>query len=202
VKGVFNMGLANKITIFRLVLTIVYLVLLYKLTTSLILEKKIYLWVFAFLLYIVIAILDIVDGYIARLYDDVSSFGRMLDPFVDKIFIISSYIIFAGFEATNSILPMWIVLVILFREFLIQGLRHYAEGIGIEFGANIFGKQKMLFQSLVLGGLFLYVMLFHKYWLFKVFLKSLVWFMFIITVVSGMIYTFDFIKKRVVKISF
>lgn len=196
------MGLANKITIGRLILTAIYLVVLYNLTLNPILNN-LFFWIAVFILFLIIAILDAVDGYIARLYGEVSSFGRMLDPFVDKIFIISSYIIFGSYELTSEILPIWMVILILFREILIQGVRHYIEGLGREFGSNIFGKQKMLFQSIVLGGLILYMLYFKLYLIYKVLLKTAVYLMFITTILSGMIYIYnvvrDLSKKEIIK---
>lgn len=189
------MGLANKVTVARLVLTGIYLVLLYNLTLNSIVNNNLVLWGIVFVLFLLIAILDIVDGYLARLYNEVSSFGRMLDPFVDKIFILSSYIIFGSYELTNEVLPVWMVILILFREILIQGIRHYVEGQGIEFGANFFGKQKMLLQSIVLGGLILYVAYFKIFIICKVFLKTLTYLMFITTVFSGIIYIYEIVKS-------
>lgn len=191
------MGLANKVTVSRLILTGIYLILLYSITLNPVLPNDLFLWILIFILFLAIALLDIVDGYLARLYNEVSSFGRMLDPFVDKIFIISSYIIFGSYGVTNEILPVWMVILILFRELLIQGIRHYIEGQGVEFGANVFGKQKMLYQSIVLGGLILYVAYFNKFIIYKVLLKTLTYLMFITTIASGMIYIYSVVKKLI-----
>ncbi len=182
------MGLANKVTVSRLILTGIYLIVLYNLTLNPVLPNNLFLWTAVFILFLAIAVLDIVDGYLARLYNEVSSFGRMLDPFVDKIFIISSYIIFGSYELTREILPVWMVILILFRELLIQGIRYYIEGLGVEFGANFLGKQKMLFQSVVLGGLILYIAYFDRFILYKVLLKTITYLMFITTIFSGVVY--------------
>ncbi len=189
------MSLANKVTLSRLLLTGVFLFLLYNITlSSILLETKV-MWFIIFTLFLIIAILDIVDGFLARLYNEVSSLGRMLDPFVDKIFIICSYIIFGSYHLTKDIIPLWVVLLVLFRELLIQGIRHYCEGKDIEFGSNVFGKQKMLIQSIVLGGLILYVYGLKVVYFYKVFLKVIVYYMLLVTILSGLIYMILVLKS-------
>ncbi|MFN7181935.1 MAG: CDP-diacylglycerol--glycerol-3-phosphate 3-phosphatidyltransferase [Planctomycetota bacterium] len=188
------MSLANKVTLARLFLTVAYLFLLYEVTLSSMIPAKTITWSIIFALFLIIAILDIVDGYLARVYKEVSSFGRMLDPFVDKIFIISSYIIFGSYGDTKDIIPLWLVLIVMFRELLVQGIRHYCEGRNIEFGANFLGKRKMLLQSLVLGGLILYVIYFKKWSIFTQLLKILVYLMVVTTIFSGLIYTLTLVR--------
>jgi len=82
---------------------------------------------------------DILDGYIARRSKQVTKFGVLLDPIADKLLIISALIIFVDME----IIPAWIAIVIIAREFLVTGLRIVALSKDIVIPAETGGKIKM-----------------------------------------------------------
>ncbi|MFT7617736.1 MAG: CDP-diacylglycerol--glycerol-3-phosphate 3-phosphatidyltransferase [Planctomycetota bacterium] len=96
---------------------------------------------------------DALDGYIARRDNTVTAFGRIADPFVDKVIVCSSLVFLASIPETTSYLHPWMVAVVLFREFLVNGIRGYMESQGIDFGAEMAGKIKMVVQSLAIGWL-------------------------------------------------
>jgi len=104
-------------------------------------------------LFLVAALSDILDGYLARRHNQVTSFGRVLDPFVDKILVLGTYIFLAGDSFVDSQsrklsdLSDWMVVAILGRELLVTSLRGVEEASGQAFGANIYGKAKMVLQS-------------------------------------------------------
>ncbi len=108
-----------------------------------------------FWLFIVIALTDVVDGYLARRDNLITAFGRIADPFVDKILVLGTMIFLAGMDWSRTWFPAWLVVVVLSREFLVTGLRGYVESVGKEFPADWSGKLKMLSQcfavSSVLG---------------------------------------------------
>lgn len=115
---------------------------------------------------------DYVDGYLARLWKVESGFGRVVDPFVDKILVLGSFIFFAG---KNFIIPSEVidgqirvahtitgvtpamVVVILGRELLVTSLRGLMEASGQSFGADKWGKYKMVLQSVTILVIVTYV---------------------------------------------
>lgn len=102
------MTTANKITILRVVLIPVFLLLAY--------TDHMY-WALA--VYIIACLSDMVDGYIARHYDQISNFGKFADPLADKMLVLSAMCFFVE----NGQMPGWVVAIVLFREFAVSGLR-------------------------------------------------------------------------------
>lgn len=99
---------ANKITIFRIVLIPVFLVLAY---------TGLKYWALA--VYIIACLSDVADGYIARHYNQVSNFGKFVDPLADKMLVLSAMCFFIE----NGQMPGWAVAIVLFREFAVSGMR-------------------------------------------------------------------------------
>ena len=104
----------------------------------------------AYLIAILAGITDFLDGKIARKYQCESDFGRLMDPLADKIFIVATFVMMADYR----IIPAWIVVVVLSREFLVTGLRLLAVSDGVVIAADKSGKFKTAFQmfSLIIGG--------------------------------------------------
>jgi CDP-diacylglycerol--glycerol-3-phosphate 3-phosphatidyltransferase len=145
------LNLPNLITISRFVLSIVFFVLLglfdayyYKLVGDPLPSKAVLLLDVSIAVFILAACTDWVDGYLARKWGLVSTFGRIADPFVDKVFICGSFIFLIPI---TPLVPAWFVVVLIMREFLVSGLRSFLEARGVAFGAGMGGKLKMLFQS-------------------------------------------------------
>ena len=110
------------------------------------------LWVgVAFWLFLLVAATDALDGYLARKGNVVTAFGRIADPFVDKVLVLGVMIFLAVLEWSRHWFPAWIVVVVLAREFLVTGIRGYVESLGLEFGADRFGKLKMVVQCIAIG---------------------------------------------------
>ncbi len=102
------------------------------------------------------AITDVLDGYFARKWQQVSVFGRIMDPFADKLLVVGAFVFLAGpgfttdgspAEQISGVYP-WMVAVILGRELLVTSIRAVFEGQGVSFGASWSGKGKMILQSL------------------------------------------------------
>ena len=105
----------------------------------------------AFWLFIVTAASDVLDGYLARRDGHVTAFGRIADPFVDKVLVIGAMVFLAVMPWSRPWFPAWIVVVIIAREFLITGLRGYVESMGAQFPADWLGKVKMFTQCIAVG---------------------------------------------------
>ena len=119
----------------------------------------------ALIIYLVALVTDFLDGYLARRWKVEGAFGRVVDPFVDKVLVLGSFIFFAGKNFTipwnnpqgipqnvttiTGVVP-WMVVVILARELLVTSLRGSMESSGEAFGAQLSGKLKMGFQSVTI----------------------------------------------------
>ncbi|MCD8382545.1 MAG: CDP-diacylglycerol--glycerol-3-phosphate 3-phosphatidyltransferase [Clostridiales bacterium] len=124
------MNTANKITIFRVILIPVFVVVCY-------LEAPVAQWV-ALGLFIVASLSDFVDGYIARNYDQVTDFGKFLDPIADKLLVTSAMLIFVE----QGRMPAWVLLCVIAREFAVSALRLVAVDNGRVIAAGWSGKVK------------------------------------------------------------
>jgi CDP-diacylglycerol--glycerol-3-phosphate 3-phosphatidyltransferase len=146
------LNLPNQITAARLVLAVAFLVVLNLYDAKRPDECRWMLDVCT-VLFIVAGLSDILDGYLARSRNQVTSLGRILDPFVDKVLVCGAFAFFAGPHFVNAAwrnvteVQMWMVVLILGRELLVTGLRGFSEARGAQFGAGISGKTKMLVQS-------------------------------------------------------
>ena len=156
----------------------------------------------AFIVYCVALVTDFLDGYLARRWKVEGAFGRVVDPFVDKVLVIGSFIFFAG---KNFIIPStagkyvvytitgvapWMVVVILARELLVTSFRGLGESSGQAFGAAFSGKVKMVVQSVTILVVLVYVNYFapgsgHG---FRTVRDFCVWTTVAVTVLSGLAY--------------
>jgi CDP-diacylglycerol--glycerol-3-phosphate 3-phosphatidyltransferase len=97
----------------------------------------------ALVLFILAALTDYCDGYLARNHSSGTVFGKLMDPLADKVLICSAFICFT---AQDQIVPAWIVVIIMAREFLVTGMRLLAANQGIVIEAGRWGKHKTLWQ--------------------------------------------------------
>ena len=95
-------------------------------------------------------ITDLLDGYLARKYHVESDFGRLMDPLADKIFILATFVMMLDY----GMIPGWVLIVILTREFMVTGLRTLASAKGVIISADRWGKMKTATQmfTLAFGG--------------------------------------------------
>jgi len=101
----------------------------------------------ALALFIIAGITDWIDGYIARKYNQITNFGRFMDPLADKLLVTSAMLIFVQWGR----IPAWLLMVVLTREFVISGLRMMAASKGIVIAAGTSGKVKTLVTLIGLG---------------------------------------------------
>lgn len=113
----------------------------------------------AVVLFIIAAATDALDGYLARRWLVVSDFGRIMDPFCDKVLVLGTFAYlasprFAEIDGAGHVIGMstgiwaWMVVVIIARELLVTAIRGVLESKGIAFGADWWGKSKMILQSI------------------------------------------------------
>lgn len=126
------------------------------------------------LVFVLAALTDALDGHLARAWDCVSRFGRIMDSFADKVLVLGAFICLAGPNfswtwgidgdavtlQTTGVLP-WMAVVILSRELLITSLRGLVEGEGGDFSAIWAGKWKMIAQSVAIPLILLVLALFR-----------------------------------------
>jgi len=105
-------------------------------------------WPAALLTFGVASLTDWIDGWWARKFDQMSAFGRTFDPLIDKVLVAGAFIYLM--PVRNAGLAPWMVTVVIGRELLITGIRGYVESLGKKFGADWFGKLKMILQCVVL----------------------------------------------------
>ena len=129
---------------------------------------------------------DWLDGYLARKKGLLTDFGRIADPFVDKIIVCGGFILLI--QHAHDIISSWMVVVIVAREFLVNSLRSYSESKGIEFGATIWGKAKMFVQSFTISLILLFFAHLQHLIAIKQGIIVMLWITVIITLVSGITY--------------
>jgi CDP-diacylglycerol---glycerol-3-phosphate 3-phosphatidyltransferase len=133
-----------------------------------------YLLNVAFVIYLIALFSDFLDGYLARKWKVEGAFGRVVDPFVDKVLVLGTFIFFAGknfviqseepakvLMTITGVAP-WMVVLILSRELLVTSLRGISETGGANFAAAFSGKLKMVFQSVTILVILLYVNYFQR----------------------------------------
>ena len=99
----------------------------------------------ALAIFIIASLTDMADGKIARKYNLVTNFGKFMDPLADKLLVCSAMICLVDLK----LIPVWVVLIIIAREFIISGFRLVASDNGIVIAASYWGKFKTTFQMLM-----------------------------------------------------
>ncbi|MEG0641420.1 MAG: CDP-diacylglycerol--glycerol-3-phosphate 3-phosphatidyltransferase [Clostridium sp.] len=128
------MNLANKITTFRILLIPLFLYFMY-------VDIKYHILI-ATIIFIFASFTDSLDGYIARSRNEVTKFGKFLDPLADKLMVIAALMALVEIERVDG----WIVMVIIARELIITGLRAVAATDGVVIAASNWGKIKTVTQ--------------------------------------------------------
>lgn len=140
------MNTPNKLTVLRMCLVpIIVIVSLINIPQSF-LGIPVTYWIMD-LLFVIGAITDKLDGYLARKNNQITNFGKFLDPIADKVLVISALIILVGEQK----LPTWIPIIIILREFAVSGYRLIAvQQNGKVIAANIWGKLKTVTQMVAI----------------------------------------------------
>lgn len=133
-----KMNLPNKLTIFRVLLIPVF-VLFMEVNIFGSADKYI-----AAAIFIVASLTDLLDGKIARKYNLVTTFGKFMDPLADKLLVCSALICLIG------VIPKWVVIIIIARDFIISGFRLVAAEAGVVIAAGWWGKIKTTIQMIMI----------------------------------------------------
>lgn len=134
---ILKMNIANKLTMLRLVMVPVFIIVFEIFGTNNILSA---------LVFALTASTDFLDGHIARKYNLVTTFGKFMDPLVDKVLTQAGYIVLTA----AGYIPSWTVIIIIFRELLITGLRTLAASNNITIAASKLGKIKTISQFIAI----------------------------------------------------
>lgn len=137
--SVFN--LPNQLTWMRLALAIVMFALL---SVGPSLDQRQVVYYTAMALFLIAAATDWLDGYLARKYGLITTLGRILDPFADKVIVCGTFVFLAAIP--GSAVTAWMAVVVLGREILVTALRSFLEQRGADFSATFSGKLKMVLQ--------------------------------------------------------
>ena len=144
------MNLANKLTIFRMILVPIFVVIGYLGTLGVITGEWLGIsisFLLMDLIFIIASITDKLDGYIARSRNQVTTFGKFLDPLADKILVLSALVMLVEYGK----IPGWIPVIVLAREFIVSGYRLIAvEKGGKVIAASIWGKLKTVTQMIAI----------------------------------------------------
>lgn len=139
------MTLPDKLTISRIPLTFVFMWFLF--------SNGLAAKIMALATFILASVTDFLDGYIAKKNNISTDFGRMMDPIADKVLVLAAFVAFVEMK----LVPAWMVVIIVFREVAITGLRVSALTRGTVIPADDAGKHKMVSQVLVIFAILLFL---------------------------------------------
>ncbi len=183
-----KLNLPNIITVARIIITPVFLAVI-------LMDSLPHRFLIACIIFAIASISDAVDGHLARKNNQITNFGKFLDPIADKVLTTSALLAFMSLGLCN----IWIVMLVLTREFAIASVRMIAAAGGVVIPANIWGKIKTISQMvftiliMLLGEAYYivensYTDLFVKLPDLSLISNGLLWITAILTVVSGWIY--------------
>ncbi|MCI9142239.1 MAG: CDP-diacylglycerol--glycerol-3-phosphate 3-phosphatidyltransferase [Lachnospiraceae bacterium] len=145
------MNLPNKLTIFRIILIVPFILMLlgegsewgwFKAVFGGVMEYVDYI---ALAIFIVASLTDLIDGRIARKYNLVTNFGKFMDPLADKLLVSAALVALVALGRISA----WVVIIIISREFIISGFRLVAADNRVVIAASYWGKFKTVFQMVM-----------------------------------------------------
>ncbi len=186
------MNLPNYLTILRIVLSFLCVIF--------ILRFDLLSFCLAFMMFICASLTDFFDGFIARKYGKVSDLGKLLDPIADKILVLGVFLAFLVLDIVN----IWMVIVIMMREFIITGVRLFVLSRGRVLEAKRFGKHKTFSQMVGINYIFIVVILSKILkdnaivgFLYEKGIPLLMWYVVVVTAFSGVHYLWA--NRRIIK---
>ena len=145
------MNLPNKLTVFRVILIIPFVLVMlgshaqWGWFMALFGGTADYADLIALMIFVIASLTDMLDGKIARKYNLVTNFGKFMDPLADKLLVCAALICLIELDR----IPSWIVIIIISREFIISGFRLVAADNRVVIAANYWGKFKTTFQMIM-----------------------------------------------------
>ncbi|MBE6391244.1 MAG: CDP-diacylglycerol--glycerol-3-phosphate 3-phosphatidyltransferase [Lentisphaerae bacterium] len=142
-------NLPNILTVSRIFAVLVFVAMASIAHLDAVGDKSYVFWlrVAAMILALLAGLTDLLDGYLARKYHWISDFGALMDPLADKIFVTGTMLIAVEYR----LIPAWIAIAVLFREFMVTGLRTLAAKKQVVISADRWGKLKTAMQMSMLG---------------------------------------------------
>ncbi|MCI9063470.1 MAG: CDP-diacylglycerol--glycerol-3-phosphate 3-phosphatidyltransferase [Clostridia bacterium] len=190
------MNLPNKLTIFRILLVPIMVIIPYFNIQGTLFDIPItFLIIDA--IFVIASITDKLDGYLARKNNQITTFGKFLDPIADKILVLAAMVMLVEFNK----IPSWIPIIVLFREFVVSGYRLIASQQGGEvIAASIWGKLKTVTQMIAIIAAFIDIGVFCQ--CFNGSLTGIHWFinlvtsvMMIVSVIATVFSGIDYLKN-------
>ncbi len=180
------MNIPNKLTVARIIMTPVFLMVL-------LLQFLPHRYLIACVIFIIASLTDLVDGKLARKNNQVTTFGKFLDPIADKILVIAAILYFLKMGISD----VWVPMLILTREFIVTSVRLVASGSGKVIAASFWGKAKTVSQMAAIIMILLlqeaaqYALLPAVFPL-GILCEVLLWISTVLTVISGIQYVWDY----------
>lgn len=172
------MNLPNKLTIFRVILIIPFVVVLLGGEAGWFGNNSLLVDSIALVIFVVASLTDLIDGKIARKYNLVTNFGKFMDPLADKLLVSAAMIALVEMGR----IPAWVVIIIISREFIISGFRLVASDNGVVIAASYWGKFKTTFQMVMVCLMLLDLSGFFGW--YAILTNIIMWIALILTVVS------------------
>lgn len=182
----------NRLTIVRMLIAPLFLAVIMK-------DNLPHRFLWAAVIFVAASVTDAIDGMLARKNDQVTNFGRLLDPIADKVLTTAALLAFMKLGICN----IWIVMIVLAREFTIASIRMIAASNGVVIPANIWGKLKTVSQMvftviiMILGEVYQYAenivpgVTAPYYFTLSNISNTLLWITAVLAVISGVIYIKD-----------
>lgn len=150
------MNLPNKLATLRMILVIPFVIFLGIALSTESTGLSIFMRILSFVIFAGASITDYFDGQIARKHNMVTNLGKLIDPLADKLLVISALVVLTKYDQIS----LWFVLIIIFRELLITGLRAIVANEGVVIAAEKLGKWKTATQMIALLLIILFPMSF------------------------------------------
>ncbi len=141
------MNLPNKITVLRILLAFIFMILLF--------SRGVIFKISAFGVFVLAAFTDYLDGFIAKKYDIISDFGKIMDPVADKVLTLSAFLAFVEMK----LIPAWMIVIIIMRELLITGIRIMALRRHAVLPAGKGGKHKTVSQMMSIFVILIFIVI-------------------------------------------
>ncbi len=177
------MTTANKITLIRFIMIPIMVLIIYinPLKADIgFLNLSIGSFIFA-IMFVIASFTDFLDGYIARKYNQITTFGKFLDPIADKVLVLVAMLYLMILDPSR--VPLWAVMIVIIREFVVTSIRLIAVSEGKVIAASPYGKLKTASTMVALV-----ILLFNDFGLTPWIGNIIFWFAILMTLVSGIDY--------------
>ena len=134
------MNTPNKLTILRIIMIPIFMV------AYMYLPHNLFTNILSAAIFALAFLTDLLDGYLARKYNQVSDFGKIMDPLADKVLVAAAMVLLTQ----TGVVSAWVTVLVLAREFIVSGVRMAAAAEGNVVAASIWGKAKTMWQFIAI----------------------------------------------------